>query len=84
VHAKTFHFLSLSVALGIALFMPILAFGENPEKVARIGYQKSGAFLLVKNEGSLEKRLPAFGLASRMEGIPVGTAVARGIERRKP
>lgn len=72
MRAKTFHFLSLGVALGIALFMPILAFGENPEKVVRIGYQKSGAFLLVKNEGSLEKRLGPLGWRVEWKEFPSG------------
>jgi hypothetical protein len=56
-----FQFCILRAVLGVALAIPIAAIGESPSKVVRIGYQKSGAFLLLKNEGSLEKRLEPLG-----------------------
>jgi sulfonate transport system substrate-binding protein len=64
VPSKTFncfHLLSLLALLGFAFAIPIGAVAEGPDRVVRIGYQKSGAFLLVKNEGSLEKKLAPLG-----------------------
>jgi sulfonate transport system substrate-binding protein len=64
VPSKTFncfHVLSLLAWLGFAFAIPIGAVAAGPDKLVRIGYQKSGAFLLVKNEGNLEKSLAPLG-----------------------
>src|SRR3984957_2012306 len=58
--------------LGVAFSNPIFAKGEVPEKVLRIGYQKSGAFLLVKNEGTLEKRMEPLGYRVEWKEFPSG------------
>jgi sulfonate transport system substrate-binding protein len=67
-----FHLLSLLAMLGVAFSNPIFAIGEAPEKVLRIGYQKSGAFLLVKNEGTLEKRMEPLGYRVEWKEFPSG------------
>jgi sulfonate transport system substrate-binding protein len=58
--------------LVLAFVTPILAIGENPINVVRIGYQKSGAFLLMKNEGSLEKSLGPLGYRVEWKEFPSG------------
>jgi sulfonate transport system substrate-binding protein len=75
VRSKRFHqFLnhSLLTLLVLAFVIPILALGENPTKIVRIGYQKSGAFLLMKNEGSLEKSLEPLGYRVEWKEFPSG------------
>ena len=67
-----FQFCILRAVLGVALAIPIAAIGESPSKVVRIGYQKSGAFLLLKNEGSLEKRLEPLGYRVEWKEFPSG------------
>jgi hypothetical protein len=62
---------------------------KTEEKVIRIGYQKSGALLLVKNEGTLEKRLvppemideqqEAADTFFRLDVIPKNIQVARNV-----
>src|ERR1700722_5536799 len=58
--------------LGVAFSNPIFAKGEVPEKVLRIGFQKTGAFLLVKNEGTLEKRMEPLGCRVEWKEFPSG------------
>jgi sulfonate transport system substrate-binding protein len=75
VPAKTFHLfqvLSLIAALGGGLPVSVCALGNDPAKVVRIGYQKSGAFLLVKNEGSLERKLGTVGWQVEWKEFPSG------------
>jgi sulfonate transport system substrate-binding protein len=75
VRSKRFHQVlnqSLLTLLVLGFVIPILALGENPTKIVRIGYQKSGAFLLVKNEGSLEKSLEPFGYRVEWKEFPSG------------
>lgn len=52
------------------------------DKVVRIGYQKSGALLLVKNEGSLEKKLAPLGYTAEWRefssGVPILEALNAG------
>jgi sulfonate transport system substrate-binding protein len=67
-----FRFLSLWAALGVTLLSPRVCPGESPQKLVRIGYQKSGALLLVKNEGSLEKRLEPLGYRVEWKEFPSG------------
>src|ERR1700730_17222382 len=67
-----FEFFILRAVLGVALAIPIAAVGESPSKAVRIGYQKSGAFLLLKNEGSLEKRLEPLGYRVEWKEFPSG------------
>src|SRR5271166_4792076 len=42
--------------------LPVYAVADAP-KIVHIGYQKSGFLLLVRNEGTLEKRLEPLGYA---------------------
>jgi sulfonate transport system substrate-binding protein len=70
VRSKRFHQLLTLLVLGFVT--PILAVGENPIKVVRIGYQKSGALLLMKNEGSLEKSLGPLGYRVEWKEFPSG------------
>ena len=44
-------------------------------KTVRIGYQKSGAFLLVKQDGSLEKKLAPLGYSVEWREFPSGPPV---------
>ena len=44
-------------------------------KVVRIGYQKSGAFLLVKQDGSLEKKLAPLGYGVEWREFPSGPPI---------
>jgi sulfonate transport system substrate-binding protein len=75
VRSQRFHrFLNQTLLslLVLRFLTPILAVGENPIKVVRIGYQKSGAFLLMKNEGSLEKSLEPLGYRVEWKEFPSG------------
>ena len=66
------YFCFLRAVLGMAFSFPIIAIGQSPAKVVRVGYQKSGAFLLLKNEGSLEKRLEPLGYRVQWKEFPSG------------
>lgn len=48
-------------------------------KVVRIGYQKSGAFLLVKQDGSLEKKLAPLGYGVEWREFPSGPPIVEAI-----
>ncbi|MGC4074407.1 MAG: aliphatic sulfonate ABC transporter substrate-binding protein [Nibricoccus sp.] len=80
---STFKRLAVTGVLA-ALAFSFLASGLRAEdsKVLRIGYQKSGAFLLVKNEGGLEKRLAPLGWkvewAEFVAGVPLLEALGAG------
>jgi sulfonate transport system substrate-binding protein len=63
-----FYFAVRSYLLRFVLFVlaPMTALGapalpDGAKNIVRIGYQKSGAFLLVRNQGTLEKRLEPLG-----------------------
>jgi sulfonate transport system substrate-binding protein len=45
---------------------------KTPGNVIRIGYQKSGAFLLLKNDGALEKKFAALGFKVEWNEFPSG------------
>jgi sulfonate transport system substrate-binding protein len=75
VRSKRFHhFLNqtLLTLLGLIFVIPIIGVAENPSNFVRIGYQKSGAFLLMKNEGSLEKSLQPLGYRVEWKEFPSG------------
>jgi sulfonate transport system substrate-binding protein len=61
--------LTLIYPVGIA---STIVRGDEAKKVVRIGYQKSGAFLLVRNEGTLEKRLGPLGYEVQWKEFPSG------------
>ncbi len=69
----------MMVSLVLALSVNRL---QAADKVARIGYQKSGALLLVKNEGSLEKKLAPLGYGVEWRefssGVPILEALNAG------
>ena len=48
------------------------SFGQAPEKVVRIGYQKYGNLVLLKGKGDLEQALNAAWLQGRVDRISVG------------
>jgi sulfonate transport system substrate-binding protein len=75
VRSKGFLFFQVQIlwaVLGIASLIPITSPGQNAPGVVRIGYQKSGAFLLLKNEGSLEKNLTPLGYRVEWKEFPSG------------
>jgi sulfonate transport system substrate-binding protein len=48
------------------------SFGQAPEKVVRIGYQKYGKLVLLKGKGSLEEKLKAVGYKVAWTEFPSG------------
>ena len=54
-------------------------FAATDPKVVRIGYQKSGAFLLVKQDGSLEKKLAPLGYGVEWREFPSGPPIVEAI-----
>ncbi len=66
---------TMALATLLALTPNRLPAGE-PDKVVRIGYQKSGALLLVKQDGSLEKKFAAARLPRGMARVSQRTAGA--------
>jgi sulfonate transport system substrate-binding protein len=64
-----FQVFGLALLVGSSL---VAGRADEPKKVVRIGYQKSGAFLLVRNQGTLEKRLRAFGYEVEWKEFPSG------------
>jgi sulfonate transport system substrate-binding protein len=75
VRSKRFYqflYQTVLTLLALALVIPIIGVAEDPSNVVRIGYQKSGAFLLMKNEGSLEKSLGPLGYRVEWKEFPSG------------
>src|SRR5258707_11922875 len=56
------------------------ASGESA-KLLRIGYQKSGVFLLLRNEGSLEKKFAPLGYTIEWRGLSNRSRVLEGLNR---
>jgi sulfonate transport system substrate-binding protein len=62
----------------LTFFAPILLSGlislraDETKPIIRIGYQKSGAFLLVRSQGLLEKRLEPLGYQVQWKEFPSG------------
>jgi sulfonate transport system substrate-binding protein len=54
------------------------ASGE-PEKVIRIGYQKSGVFLLLRNEGTLEKKFAPLGYSIEWREFSYGSPILEAL-----
>jgi sulfonate transport system substrate-binding protein len=54
------------------------ASGE-PGKVIRIGYQKSGVFLLLRNEGTLEKKFAPLGYAIEWREFSYGSPILEAL-----
>jgi sulfonate transport system substrate-binding protein len=50
-----------------------------PEKVIRIGYQKSGVFLLLRNEGTLEKKFAPLGYAIEWREFSYGSPILEAL-----
>src|SRR3981081_890762 len=48
-------------------------------KVLRIGYQKSGVFLLLRNEGSLEKKFAPLGYTIEWRGFLYGSPILEAL-----
>jgi sulfonate transport system substrate-binding protein len=48
------------------------SFGQTPDKVVRIGYQKYGKLVLLKGKGSLEEKLKAVGYKVAWTEFPSG------------
>lgn len=64
----------LCLALAVAV-PPATARAADPAKTLRVGFQKSGAFLLVKNEGTLEKKLAPLGYTVEWKEFPSGPPI---------
>ena len=78
---KTKHIGSI---IGLALAWVLALPGEHllaadKAKTVRIGYQKSGAFLLVKQDGSLEKKLAPLGYSVEWREFPSGPPVVEAL-----
>ncbi len=70
--------------IGLALAWVLALPGEHllaadKAKAVRIGYQKSGAFLLVKQDGSLEKKLAPLGYSVEWREFPSGPPVVEAL-----
>lgn len=69
----------------VAVLAIILALWTNDlpaadkSKVVRIGYQKSGALLLVKQDGSLEKKLSPLGYGVEWREFPSGPPIVEAL-----
>ena len=80
-----------AVAIVLAL-LPVLPvdclLASDQTKVVRVGYQKSGALLLVKLDGSLEKKLASLGYGVEwrefLSGPPIVEAINAGARRPSP
>ena len=63
-------------ASGALAAASLLALAASPamaqEKVVRIGYQKYGTLILLKNKGTLEEKLKALGYSVRWAEFPAG------------
>jgi sulfonate transport system substrate-binding protein len=66
---------------GLALTLTLLSLRVHAaeDKIVRIGYQKSGAFLLVRNEGSLEKALAPLGYRVEWKEFTAGPALIEAL-----
>ena len=62
-----------------SVFLVGRALAADKAKVVRIGYQKSGAFLLVKQDGSLEKKLAPLGYGVEWREFPSGPPIVEAI-----
>src|ERR1700751_1692085 len=51
----------------------------QPEKVIRIGYQKSGVFLLLRNEGTLEKKFAPLGYTIEWREFSYGSPILEAL-----
>jgi ABC-type nitrate/sulfonate/bicarbonate transport system substrate-binding protein len=65
--------------LAFLLCAPTTGSIANPksEKVIWIGYQKSGVFLLLRNEGSLEKKFAPLGYTIEWREFSYGSPILR-------
>lgn len=70
-----------------ALFLAFITYTgaivKAQEEVIRIGYQKSGALLLLKNEGTLEKRLAPLGYSVEWREFPSGPPLLEALNAGK-
>jgi sulfonate transport system substrate-binding protein len=51
----------------------------EPVKVIRVGYQKSGVFLLLRNEGTLDKKLAPLGYAIEWREFSYGSPILEAL-----
>jgi sulfonate transport system substrate-binding protein len=72
----------LNTVTALLLLLGSAVARADDQKILRIGYQKSGVFLLVKNEGGLEKRLSPLGWkvewSEFVAGVPLLEALGAG------
>ena len=61
--------------VAVANVRPPAVRAADPAKTLRVGFQKSGAFLLVKNEGTLERKLAPLGYAVEWREFPSGPPI---------
>ena len=66
----------LSILLGLTVDYLLAA---ERSKVVRVGYQKSGALLLVKTDGSLEKKLAPLGYSVAWREFPSGPPILEAL-----
>ena len=67
-----------AIALVLALSVDCLLAADKA-RVVRVGYQKSGALLLVKQDGSLEKKLAPLGYRVEWREFPSGPPIVEAI-----
>ncbi len=76
------HRINALVVVVLAIVLALAAsrsFAADKPKIVRIGYQKSGAFLLVKQDGSLEKKLAPLGYGVEWREFPSGPPVVEAL-----
>ncbi|MFT3735518.1 MAG: sulfonate ABC transporter substrate-binding protein [Rhodocyclaceae bacterium] len=70
----------LGALLGLALAAPLAAHADYNPKLLRIGYQKSASTLvLIKSQGTLEKRLAPQGIEVKWVEFPAGPQLLEGL-----
>jgi hypothetical protein len=74
---------ALGSFFAVLLYAPLLgsisSVSGEPEKVIRIGYQKSGVFLLLRNEGALERKFAPLGYAIEWREFSYGSPILEAL-----
>ncbi len=78
-HIKRLHFIPTAILTLVSTFVLQSSWAADTGKVVRIGYQKSGALLLVKADGSLEKKLAPLGYRVEWREFPSGPPVLEAL-----
>jgi sulfonate transport system substrate-binding protein len=68
-----------AVMLSILVLGSISSVSGEPVKVIRVGYQKSGVFLLLRNEGTLDKKLAPLGYAIEWREFSYGSPILEAL-----